>query len=75
MKKERQFRSSYLSIRGIELGKRPIYIWGYSKSEEFVCRLEVSAAGIAVYTGKRGLKMIGDYSWERLVRKLSPRAN
>lgn len=69
MKRNYQLRRSYLSAHSIEIGKRPIYVWGYSKSGEFVCRLEINAAGIAVYAGTKGRKKLGDLSWERLVRR------
>jgi len=68
MKNDYQMRQSYLSAHSIEIGKRPIYVWGYSKSGEFVCRWEINAAGIAVFAGKKGRKKLEDLSWERLVR-------
>ena len=70
MKSETRKRSSYLSARDLRLGKRPIKIWGYDKSDDFVCRLEINAAGVAVFSGGRGGRKLGDFSWERLVRKL-----
>lgn len=70
MKRQAHKRSSYLSTYGLELRKRPIYIWGYDKAENFVCRIEINAAGLAVYSGKRGGKKLCDLSWERLVKKL-----
>jgi len=45
-------------------------IWGYSKDKKFVCRLEVSAAGVAVFVGEKGTTELCDYSWETLVEKL-----
>ena len=71
MKTETRNRSSYLSAHDLQLGKRPIKIWGYDKSEDFVCRLEINSAGVAIFSGGRGGKKLGDYSWERLVRKLT----
>lgn len=70
MKHKYQKRSSYLSANGIELGKKPIYVWGYDKSEDFVCRLEINAAGIAVFTGKKGQKKLRDLTWEELITDL-----
>ena len=65
-------RSSYLKHDDvIELGKRGIQIWCYGKTRRYVCRLEVNAAGLAVYTGKTGKKLIADVSWERLIEKLT----
>jgi hypothetical protein len=48
-------------------------IWGYDKEEKFVCRLEINAAGIAVFSGEKGGKKLCDLNWERLVQKLSRR--
>ena len=70
MKTETRKRSSYLSAHDIQIGKKPITIWGYSKTEKFVCRLEINAAGLTVYAGGRGGKWLGDFSWEELVDKL-----
>jgi hypothetical protein len=70
MKTKTRKRSSYLSARDLQLGKRPIKIWGYDKSEDFVCRLEINAAGVEVFSGGRGGKKLGNYSWEQLVTKL-----
>ena len=75
MKKERQFHSSYLSVHGVELGKKPIYVFGYSKSDDFVCRLEINAAGIAVYAGAKGTKKLCNHTWEGFVDKLSDGAD
>jgi hypothetical protein len=70
MKPEQRKRSSYLSARYLWVGKRPIKIWGYDKSERFVCRLEINAAGLAVFSGEKGGRMLCDLSWEMLVKKL-----
>jgi hypothetical protein len=70
MKRHAQKRSSYLSADMLELRKRPIYVWGYDKAENFVCRIEINAAGLAVYSGKRGGKQLCDLPWESLVKKL-----
>lgn len=72
MPRKRRRRSSYLSVDDLSLDVRPIVVWGYDKKEKFVCRLEINAAGIAIFTGKKGRKKLCDSSWERLVRKLSP---
>jgi hypothetical protein len=73
---ESKKRGAYLHVGKAENGipiparKRPVWITGYSKSEKFVCRLEISAAGIVVFTGTKGTKKLGDYTWEEFVRKL-----
>ena len=71
MKSRVKKRSSYVSLRDLPLGKRPIKIWGYDQSDKFVCRLEINAAGVAVFSGEKGGKMLCNVSWERLVKKLS----
>ena len=63
-------RSSYLSARNIHLGKKPIIIWGYDQSDTFVCRLEINAAGLEVFSGVTGGKRLCDWNWERLVLEL-----
>jgi hypothetical protein len=65
-------RSSYLHVpQVIALERSPIMIWGYDPSGEFVCRLEINGAGIAVYSGKKGGKQLLNVTWERLVEDLS----
>ena len=73
MPKRRSKRSSYLSLRYLSLDTRPIKIWGYDTSDEFVCRLEINAAGVAVYSGKRGGKKLCNHDWETFVGKLTKR--
>jgi hypothetical protein len=70
MKTKRQKRSSYLSGSGIPLGQKTIKIWGYDKTETFVCRLEINAAGLEVFSGVRGGKSFGNWSGETLVKNL-----
>ncbi len=65
-------RSSYLKYdQYVELGKGPLKIWAYGKKENFVCRLEITAAGLAAYSGPKGKKLIANVTWERLVSDLS----
>jgi hypothetical protein len=70
-------RSSYLKHdEVIELGKRGLTIWGYSTKGRFVCRVEINAAGLTLYSGTKGRKRIANASWENLVKKLSkPKVN
>ncbi len=64
-------RSSFLQYTAIsELGVKPVRVWGYDKKGTFVCRVEINGAGMAVYTGKKGQKRVGDLSWEKLVERL-----
>jgi hypothetical protein len=65
-------RSSYLLYDEIvPLGKRGLRIWAYGKTKKFVCRLEINATGMAIYSGTKGTKRIANVSWERLVEELS----
>lgn len=64
-------RSSYFEIpSGFELARSPITIWGYDQSQKIVCRLEINGAGIAVYSGPKGKKMLLNDTWERFVQDL-----
>jgi len=67
-------QSGYLKVnQEIELKKGPgLTIWGYNKQGEFVCRLEINATGLEVFTGKKGGRKIADVYWEDLVKKLQP---
>lgn len=65
-------RSSYLKYDEIiQLGKRGLKVWGYGKRQRFICRVEINAAGVAVYTGPKGRKKLANVSWEKLVELLS----
>lgn len=52
----------------VPLRKNPIRICAYDKEEKFACRVHIAAAGIAVYSGKRGGKLLGDFTWGRFVK-------
>ena len=54
----------------VELGIKPVFVWGYGKSGRFVCRVEINSAGLAVYSGKKGTKRLANASWEGLVKTL-----
>ena len=65
-------RSSYLKYdEVVELGKRGLTIWAYGRTRKFVCRLEINAAGLTVFTGTKGRKRVANASWEDLVQRLS----
>jgi hypothetical protein len=64
-------RTGYMKYsREITLGKQPIKIWGYSKRDKYVGRLEITAAGLAAYTGVTGGKCIANLTWEGLFQRL-----
>ncbi len=65
---------SYLKYAAeIELGIKPLIVWGYGKTGRFVCKVEMNSEGIAVYSGKKGTNLLGNMSWEGLVRRLDTR--
>jgi hypothetical protein len=39
--------------------------------DKYVCRVELNGAGLAVYTGTKGLKRIANVTWEKLVERLT----
>jgi hypothetical protein len=71
VKQVKRKRSSYMSAYDLRLDKKRIKIWGYDKSEKFVCRLEINAAGVEVFAGERGGKSLCNLTWESLVVQLS----
>ena len=54
----------------VELTLRGITVWAYTKRGKFLGRVEVNRAGIAVATGKKGNKKLGNLSWEKLFEVL-----
>jgi hypothetical protein len=56
--------------RDIALGKTPVVIWGYGKRANYVGRLEITAAGLAAYSGVKGGKRIANLTWEGLFERL-----
>lgn len=66
-------RSSYMRYdEVVELGRRGLKIWAYGKNKKYVCRVEINAAGLALYAGKKGKRLLANCAWERLVEKLTP---
>jgi hypothetical protein len=45
--------------------------YNYNKRGKFVCRVELNTAGLAVYTGTKGLKRIANVTCEKLVERLT----
>jgi hypothetical protein len=70
--KKQKRRSSYLKLpKPIELQVSPVVVWGYNGDGEFVCRLEINSAGIAIIAGTKGRKTLRNLTWERLVKDLT----
>jgi hypothetical protein len=71
MKRQKQKRSAYLEVPPIPLQRRrAIKVWGYDKKTDFVCRVEINAAGLEIYSGKKGGESLGNFSWKALVKTL-----
>ncbi len=67
-------RKSYLKYSAeVKLRIKPVFVWGYGRTGRFVCRVEINSAGLAVYSGKKGTKRLGNMSWEDLVKRLDKR--
>jgi hypothetical protein len=67
-------RHGYLRIREeIELGLPGLVVWAYGKSGRYLGRVEINAAGLAAFTGKKGKKRLGNMSWETLFKRLDKR--
>lgn len=64
-------RTGYLLYNAeIPLQIKPVRIYCYGRRGNYVGRLEISRAGLAAYTGKKGVTRIADLSWERLFERL-----
>jgi hypothetical protein len=67
-------RSSYMRYNAfVELKRTPLFVSGYNKAGNFVCRIGMSSAGLAVYAGTTGNKLLADVTWETLVKRLHPK--
>ena len=71
MPRKQKRRSSYVATPTVELPNAPVYVWGYNTAGDFVCRMEINAAGVALYSGTKGKKKLCNVTWERLVAKLT----
>jgi hypothetical protein len=68
-------RSSYLKYdETVELGRRGLTVWAYGKKRKFACRVEINAAGMAVFAGSKGRKKLANVTWEKLVERLAKKA-
>lgn len=65
---------SYLWINeGIELTRRGFSVYAYTRRNKYLGRVEVSQAGIAVHTGRKGGKQLLDQSWATFFEELKKR--
>ena len=51
--------------------RRGLTVWASGRGEQYVCRVEINSAGLALYAGNVGRKRLANASWERLVSLLS----
>jgi len=52
-------RSSYLWFnQEVTINKAGLKLWGYDTDEKFVCRLEINATGLEIFSGEKGGKQI-----------------
>ncbi len=49
----------------ISLSRRGLTVWAYNKRGKYLGRVEVSHAGLAAYTGRKGGKRLVNMVWER----------
>ena len=62
-------RSAYLKYDElVEIGKRGLIVWAYGRNRNYVCRLELNATGIAVFSGRRRL---ANMTWEKFIERLA----
>jgi hypothetical protein len=64
-------RRGYLKMNEtIELGLPGITVWAYGQRHKYLGRVEINAAGLAAYTGKKGNKKLGNMSWAHFFDRL-----
>ncbi|MEK7764881.1 MAG: hypothetical protein AAB368_01465 [bacterium] len=67
-------RTGYMKYdQTIPLGKATVKIWAYGRRGRYVGRVEVNAAGLAAYSGKKGTKLVASLNWENLFKRLGER--
>ena len=64
-------RMGYLKLHEVvELNLRGLTVWAYTRRGKYLGRVEINRAGLAAYTGKKGTRLLGNMSWERLFERL-----
>jgi hypothetical protein len=64
-------RTGYLKLHEeVDLGKRGLTVWVYSKRKKFVGRIEISHAGLAAFNGPKGKSRVANLTWEKLFERL-----
>ena len=48
----------------VEITQRGLTVWPYTKRGKYLGRVEINNAGLAASTGKKGIKRLGNMSWE-----------
>ena len=60
-------------LKPIKLARAPITVRGFDTSGKFVCRLEINGAGVDVFAGEKGGKLICRLNWEGFLDALTAR--
>lgn len=62
---------SYLHLNEqVELSRRGLVVYAYTRRNKYLGRVEISQAGLAVYTGRKGGQQLGDMSWAAFFKRL-----
>ena len=62
---------SYLRLHEeIKLSLRGLTVMAYTKRNRYLGRVEINAAGLAAYTGRKGGVKLGNMPWEKFFEAL-----
>lgn len=65
-------RSTTVQIKKqIEIERARLVVRGYDKKGDFVCRLEISNAGIEAFAGEKGGRQLCNLNWEAVRNALA----
>ncbi len=57
---------SYLRLHEeVKLSLSGITVWAYTKRNRYLGRVEINAAGLAAYSGRKGGLKLGNMRWEQ----------
>jgi len=64
-------RSTSVTLpKELPIERERVIVRGYDPTGKFVCRIEISNAGVEVFTGGKGQKRLKNVTWEGLVSLL-----
>ncbi len=65
-------RAGYLKFnQEVELNKAGFELSARGKNGEYLGRVEITHAGVAVYTGAKGRKRLGNLNWEEFFEQMA----